>query len=82
MPAVDHDDGDADAGGGLYEVCLADGCTWAASWPGGSAADDPAIGHLQSHPDHTVRGGATDTHWDAYERQQNGENVTRSDFDG
>jgi hypothetical protein len=66
---------------GLYQYCLEDGCTYAATWQGGSAADDPAMDHLMANPDHSVMGGASKKHLDNYRAQKRGENITRSEFD-
>lgn len=56
----------------LHQYCVEPGCSWTATWEGGSAANDPAIKHLKSNPDHTVRSGGHEGHRNIEQEQAAG----------
>ena len=62
----------------LYQYCTEAGCTWTSEWSGGTAGEDPALDHLQDHPDHRIECGTAEKHRDRYCRQKDGENITAS----
>lgn len=62
----------------IQQFCVEPGCGWTDYWDGGSAANDPAIDHLQENPDHTVSSGVAEFYTEFYELQRDGDlDVTR-----
>lgn len=59
----------------IYQYCTHSGCYWVQMWEGGSAANDPAIDHLKSNSNHTVRSGVNDEHKQKFEAQASGEDI-------
>jgi hypothetical protein len=70
-----------DAPSGLFQYCVEPGCNYTERWPGGSAADDPAVDHLVKNPDHTVRSGAHLGHLRLMKLQQQGKMDHSRDVD-